>query len=252
MPLPLTYLEETALNAWPGLLTYLYDGWVVRWANGYTKRANSATPLYPGSGEWELEMKVEWCEQFFRARNLPAVFRLLPFHPDAAALDHLLAQQKYEYLDETRHMVLDLDEWDGNSSKRAYMLPSRSGLESWFRSFHALHTGRTDQVNHLKIVQASLGQKCPMVLMVEDKVVACGLGILQNDLFGLFDIVTDVAERGRGYGRELVASMLDWAIQVGASIAYLQVTTGNASANRLYARFGFQEAYRYWYRRQND
>lgn len=249
MSIPPTYLEETALNAWPGLLTYLYDGWVVRWADGYTKRANSATPLYPGSDELDLEMKVEWCEQFYRKRNLPAVFRLLPFHPDAAALDHLLAQQKYEYLDETRHIVLDLDEWDGKPSKRAYMLPGRSGLDSWFRSFHELNPGRTDHVNHLKIVQASLGKKCPMVLMVDDKVVACGLGILQNDLFGLFDIVTDEEERGRGYARELVTSMLDWAIQADASTAYLQVTTHNDPANRLYAHFGFEEVYRYWYRR---
>lgn len=243
------YLEEAALNAWPGLQTFLLDGWVVRWADGYTKRANSATPLYPSSGDLDLEMKVEWCEQFFHDKKLPAVFRLLPFHRDAAALDHLLAQQKYEYLDETRHMVLDLDEWDGKPSKRAYMLPGRSGLESWFRSFHELNPGRMDHVNHLKIVQASLGKKCPMVLMADEKVVACGLGILQGDLFGLFDIVTDEVERGRGYGRELVASMLDWAIQADASTAYLQVTTHNDPANRLYARFGFEEAYRYWYRR---
>lgn len=249
MMLEQRYLEEAALNAWPGLQTFLLDGWVVRWADGYTKRANSATPLYPGSGKWDLEIKVDWCEEFFQARNLPAVFRLLPFHPDAAALDHLLAAQKYEYLDETRHLILDLDQWAGEPSQRASMLPGRSGLDSWFRSFHALHTGRTDHVNHLKIVQASLGQKCPMVLMVEGKVVACGLGILQDGLFGLFDIVTDEGERGRGYARELVASMLDWAIQSDASTAYLQVTTHNDPANRLYARFGFVEAYRYWYRR---
>ncbi len=245
------YLEEVALNAWPGLQTFLLDGWVVRWADGYTKRANSVTPLYPGSGDLDLAMKVGWCEQFYRQRNLPAVFRLLPFHPDAAALDHLLAQRQYEYLDETRHMVLDLDEWDGETSPRVQLLSGQAGLESWLRAFHAIHPGRVDHVNHLKIVQASLGKKCPMVLMVEGKVVACGLGILHDGLFGLFDIVTDEGERGRGYGHELVESLLVWGIERGANWSYLQVTTHNDPANRLYARFGFQEAYRYWYRRQN-
>ena len=90
-----------------------------------------------------------------------------------------------------------------------------------------------------------------MVLIVEGKVVACGLGIYQDEYFGLFDIVTDEGERGRGYGHELVESMLVWGIERGANWAYLQVTTHNVPANRLYARFGFQEAYRYWYRRQS-
>jgi len=38
-------LEERAFNAWPALQTVLVDGWAFRWANGYTKRANSANAL---------------------------------------------------------------------------------------------------------------------------------------------------------------------------------------------------------------
>ena len=39
------HLEELAMNAWPAIQTYLYDGWIVRFANGYTKRANSVTAV---------------------------------------------------------------------------------------------------------------------------------------------------------------------------------------------------------------
>ena len=41
--------EELSLNAWPSLQTQFYDGWILRYTNGYsyTSRANSVNLLYP-------------------------------------------------------------------------------------------------------------------------------------------------------------------------------------------------------------
>ena len=57
--------EEITLNAWPALQTVLMDGWVVRFANGYTKRANSVNPLYPSTQP--LKRKIEACERLYFA-----------------------------------------------------------------------------------------------------------------------------------------------------------------------------------------
>ncbi len=35
------FLEELSMNALPSLQTILFDGWVIRFANGYFNRANS-------------------------------------------------------------------------------------------------------------------------------------------------------------------------------------------------------------------
>ena len=74
--------------------------------------------------------------------------------------------------------------------------------------------------------------------------------MLENDVFGLFDIVTDPEQRNKGYGTQLVTAMLDWARQNAASRAYLQVVDTNQVAQHLYAKFGFHELYHYWYRIQ--
>ena len=42
-------LESRLLNAWPSFDYQTYDGWILRLANGYSKRANSVTPFLPGA-----------------------------------------------------------------------------------------------------------------------------------------------------------------------------------------------------------
>ena len=67
-------IEELSMNAWPAMQTMLYDGWVLRAADGYTKRANSVYPLYPS--EINLDEKIRFCELFYRDLGLPAVFKM--------------------------------------------------------------------------------------------------------------------------------------------------------------------------------
>jgi GNAT superfamily N-acetyltransferase len=82
----------------------------------------------------------------------------------------------------------------------------------------------------------------------DGEIVACGLGVAQSGYVGLFDVVTDGRYRRQGYGRGIVAGLLDWAGAAGAHTAYLQVMCDNDPALRLYAGLGFRERYRYWYR----
>jgi ribosomal protein S18 acetylase RimI-like enzyme len=86
----------------------------------------------------------------------------------------------------------------------------------------------------------------------DGQVVACGLAKIEQDHVGLFAVHTEPSLRGRGMGRAVVGALLTDARQRGARTAYLQVTAQNASAIALYRRFGFVDAYDYWYRASSE
>jgi ribosomal protein S18 acetylase RimI-like enzyme len=99
-----------------------------------------------------------------------------------------------------------------------------------------------------KILINIVPQHCFVALKSDDKMIACGLGVLQSEHVGLFDIVTDDTFRNRGYGQQVVKSILAWGKHNRAKKGYLQVMLKNAPALHLYSKIGFVEKYQYWYR----
>jgi len=83
--------------------------------------------------------------------------------------------------------------------------------------------------------------------MVDGQVVATGVAALHEDWVGFRSIEVDPACRGRGFGRLVMARLLDWAAERGATAAYLQVLGGNARALALYDGMGFTVHHRYRY-----
>jgi GNAT superfamily N-acetyltransferase len=235
-------LEEAGLNAWPATQQMLYDGWLLRFAGGYTKRANSVNALYPS--RLGVADKVAFCEAIYAAQGLPAIFRLTPLAP--AGLDAHLAGCGYAPLDPTlvlwRRMDTPLPHPAGPGSLQA--LPR----DEWARLQAALGGFSQPSPYHLAILRAMVPECCFGAWLVEGELVACGLLVRQGDYAGLFDIVTAPAHRRLGYGRALVAALLTRAAESGARTAYLQVVEGNAPARALYEELGYTVAYRYWYR----
>lgn len=90
--------------------------------------------------------------------------------------------------------------------------------------------------------------KCLISLERDHRTIGVGLGVVEGDFIGLFDIVVEKDFRNTGLGYLIVENILRWGRKHGANTAYLQVLTDNAPALRLYEKMGFKEAYQYWYR----
>jgi hypothetical protein len=235
-------IEEAGMNAWPAHQQMLYDGWVLRFANGYTKRANSVMPVYASTQD--LAAKIGYCEDVYRQVGLPLIFRLTPLAQEN--LDQALKVRGYKKLHPTRVMTLSLADWHLSASQASIrVLP----LEQWMGVFSEISGSLAEkQPAHTQILRNILNPHLTAALEISGKWVACGLGVLEREWYGLFDIVTHPDYRRQGVGTRLVAGMLDWVKSQGARKSYLQVMENNAPALGLYAKLGYTDAYGYWYR----
>ncbi len=250
-------IEEASLNAWPALQQIFLDGWILRFAKGFTKRSNSIVPLYPpaqsehdfspAAADWALAEKIRHCENLYAREQLQTVFRLTSIVarlPNGGLdLDRVLAERGYR-LDETSLML--------SKSISTSVLPAEFKLlplDTWLSAYCEL-TGMPEPARTLHgVILKGIAGDCGFgILQEQGRTVACGLAVVERELVGLFDILTHPQARNAGVGARMVNGLLAWAADQGASRAYLQMVEDNAPAAALYSGLGFHEIYRYWYR----
>jgi GNAT superfamily N-acetyltransferase len=238
-------VEEASLNAWPALSQLLVDGWVVRFARGFTKRANSVVPLYPSARD-PLE-KVRFCENLYARERLTPIFRLTSLD-DHSALDALLERRGYRRMDPTLVMTRPLEPM-APPLARGFSSLARG---DWLTLYADITSTPATALQLHGLLLQGIRTEHTLGAMRADAATggwaACGLAVTESELVGLFDVATRDTLRRRGHGRALVESLLHCGARAGARHAYLQVLEENAAARRLYDALGFGTSYSYWYR----
>jgi ribosomal protein S18 acetylase RimI-like enzyme len=241
-------LEELALNASGAFRSLLYDGWLLGYRRGPTKRLRCVNPFHPS--RLPLDEKVEHCLAFYRRVALPALFRLLAFsHPPE--LDAYLDRVGFVHFEPTLVQLAELREL------RSPALPAIAveivDAPHWVEATAKLFDIEPGELPATLERAASYPlPQAGALARVDGEVVAGGLVKMESGAAGIFALATAPAMRGRGIGRAVVTALLEHARHLGAVRAYLQVTSANAAAVALYARFGFRTAYDYWYRAPPD
>lgn len=240
-------IEELSLNALPALETMVYDGWLLRFSKGYARRANSIYPLYEPKAD--VNEKIRTCEELYSSKGLDIIYKITPeIYP--SNLDAILEEYEYKIDAPTSVQLVDLDKIDGaNSEGLTYSITIN---EEWLQSFCSMSNVPEERKDLLYSILKNIIPKKFFVLMKQqERVIGCGLGVLQDDFIGLYNIEIDKEYRNKGYGKKLVLNLLRLGKVEGAKKAYLQVMLNNPAALKLYSNIGFREEYKYWYRVKN-
>ncbi len=242
-------VEETCMNAWPALKEVFYDGWLIRLANGATRRTNSVNVI--GPGRRPLAEKIAYAESIYRAHGQPSYFRILSHA--APELDEALDARGYRAEDETCTLYMNFKKRRPPQPDAAILTDVREGRPSkpWLDA-HRIHSRRTPQ--DARNLHEVLGALAVPAFFAEARgadgeiasVAYCGL---HEKMACVNWVVTDPEQRRMGLSRATLCALLGRAQAAGATGACLQVLASNVSAIRLYESLGFSaELYRYHYR----
>jgi N-acetylglutamate synthase len=239
-------VEETCLNAWPALRQVLFDGWVLRFSEGLTRRANSVNPL---RGPRETgDGLIAACAALYQRRQLPTIFRLPSIiDPD---LSEQLDEAGYGREGESCVRYGDLTGIEMASDPDVQLL-SRPARE-WFAAMAALQNHNSEQRRIYRRIVSSLAIPAAFAaLPIDGEFVALAYGSVHDRLLCYESVITNPRRQRRGYARRVMSSLAAWAKHQGAEGACLEVEAHNTAALALYDLVGLKtELYRYHYRRE--
>jgi N-acetylglutamate synthase len=239
-------VEETCLNAWPALREIVLDGWLVRFAEGISRRLNSANPLSAKAAV--NDAVIAETEAFYRRHEMRAIFRVPTLCPPA--VDRALASRGYTAEGETCVLHGSLDAMDAAIDPEI-VLRSRAD-RIWFAAMAGLQGYGADAAHiYRRIIGAvSIPATFASLANKDGRIVSMAYGSIHNRMLCYDMVVTDARERRRGHSRKIVTALAGWARAQGATDACLQVVAENTAARALYDQIGLKsEVYRYHYRR---
>lgn len=239
-------LEEYTCRTWPALETIPYDGWLLRFADGCTNRANAVYPLYRST--YDIERKIAFVEQEYTARGLVPTFKIT----DAVippALDSTLAAAGYVLHEPSFVMSTALTDTPPAPDSPAKL--AADFHDSWLDAYFDFQPSRSSQRDaYCRILTSPTGQRAYGTVEADGRIVAVGLGSRSRDHVGIYNMATHPDYRGRGYAGAIVGALLAHAYAYGARSASLSVLQTNEVAQRVYRRHGFEVAYAYHYRKR--
>jgi N-acetylglutamate synthase len=238
-------VELASYASWTAFEQVNYQDWILRFADGATKRANSVNVIAPNHSR--LHEAISYCESWFSVRSQPTIFRLLSF-VESGNLDSMLADTGYSFVDPSLVLYQDIRAMQNETISLA-----SHDRSLWLEAYcDVSDIDLNSQKTHAEILARIPSSSLFAILEDQDQPVACGLGVIHEGCFGIFDLVTRKQVRNRGYGTNLVRGMTAWAKNCGVKHSYLQVTAQNTAAIHFYEKLGYRYLYHYWYRVQRS
>lgn len=244
-PRPVKYSEIAALElvadaAWPAPVHEHLGQWILRAADGWTGRANSALPI--GDSGRPLDQTVDAVQRWYEDRGLPPMINVpLPLRRDVSdALTRRAWPASPPNLVQVAQISDVVAGWAADTAVvELTNAPSEEFLAIAAARKQSLPTAAMHVLTAVPAVRfaEARDESGALVGMARGAVIADWLHV------GLVEV--GPSSRRRGLGRKVSRALAHWAAGEGAVRAVLQVEEHNAAAINLYAGLGFSTHHHY-------
>lgn len=261
-------LELAADEAWPAPVHERLGEWLLRAADGWTGRANSA--LTVGDPGRPLPDAIDEVQRWYAARGQPALINVpLPLaRPVSAELDARGWGTRPTVLAQTASIADILAATDADRSHLPPVELATTPSDGWLALVARRKNGLPDAARH---VLTAVDQVRFAHVYASRPVSPHGLGSPELDpgspeadsgspqligiargsvtghgrWLGLTLIEVVPTARRQGVAQHMIRALADWAHSLGATDAYLHVVGENAAATALYRKLGFRTHHTY-------
>ena len=221
------------------------DGWLLPFDSGTIGRAKSAVPL--GHERCDPGI-VDTIEARYRAKQLPAIFRIPDIEPLECVRGKLI--RKGYAGDKPTLVLTGTCVAMRSASTGAPAEISARPDEAWAGVFLGEGFDPVDGAHRVKAFSRTADALFGSV-HENGKTVAVGVIVFANGWASVHGMRTARAHRGQGLAGRVLAGLAEAALKRGVRPVFLQVEEDNAPALVLYLRAGFSVAWRYVYWRQD-
>jgi ribosomal protein S18 acetylase RimI-like enzyme len=237
-------MQRICWAGWPARDTEPLGDWALRAHGGITGRANSAMAV--GDPGLPVPDALRAVESWYAGRGLPPLLQL----PLADPANLVMADEGWPRLHVTVVQVapiaavltgIDRDSHHHDLRGTVERVPS----SDWRSLMHDLDTG--DPEAHVAILTGP-DRVGFATLYRGDQPVGIGRVSVEGEWAGVTSVDVAPAARRQGIGSAVMAALLGWAEEQGASSTYLQVRAANPAALKLYDALGYVTHHPYGYR----
>jgi ribosomal protein S18 acetylase RimI-like enzyme len=225
--------------------TSTIGGWVLRADHGFTRRANSVSPLRaPGR---PLDEALERAGHWYADRGLP--LRIQVPVEARRLLDAGLGERGWSAEELSHVLVARLGDRPNDGPTDPAAFPARVAVDAapdddWLGVYRG-GAGRTPA--HRALLTRHDDAAFASV-RVDGRTVAVGRGTVDEGWLGLTAVEVEPTHRRQGLARAITAALWQWGRVRGARRTYLSVRADNAAAIALYESAGYWRHHDYQYR----
>jgi ribosomal protein S18 acetylase RimI-like enzyme len=244
-------IQETLLNSWPAKEYFFLNGWVLRFTDGVTSRANSVLPLNYYGNKKTVDGDIDIVENAYKNYGIPSIFTMHDYH-QPKYLRKKLISKGYQEVSPTTTMGASITEISYLNLNNDFNYEIHNHRIKEFSQFSAKYSKRS--LEHQKVIEEicmriNIPQKRFVLVKDGTEVIGTTMAVLNvNNLLYIADVLVHPNYRRNRIASSMLTKIIeDWALKNGIFKIWLQVENENENALAFYDNIGLKRLFNYYY-----